>query len=675
MAIYPVCINKNEFFTLQSNRANMSISELRQNIKNKIEKLEEGKPEAKDAALDIIELFKKNRVVCACAETQMGKTTICRLIAKNIILSLSDNELALPDHKVVVYIENVANNDLKDQAFDNFSHLPFNVDVMSVTRASSQIEHLPTSHGIIFIIDESHMGCDHLAKRLNEILGKIESRKVDDDRILLVSATGFSSIYEASKKQNILGYEAAIRVVQPPKAYRGISQFLNDDQIIDNSGESCFYEAEINTPAVFNKFVDTLSSRSGGVYIIRSSANNTQSTKERLLELCDSNGNQILQEENIKIVARSLKDVDKEDLESWDNVLRLYPAYKERHMKLVIIVRGFLRVGIAMPQEMKEDLVATWDGTSSAVSSVVQALVGRACGYHKNDTALHFANKNMLMAHSELNECLATLAEPSQIEDIAKTIQNITQSYGIPNWDPGLAGTDRRKKISRLENKVAEPQYQTKSWASYSFDPNTKFKANDVEIEKISAKLDNLKDISDDVRNILAAVHSNYLPNNKGRIPVKSQRKLSPEIVSGQFINKKTFTNPKHGQRSKLTNALNGLINNQPVNFNNLRTQGRGFKQIDKVGFVAYVLSTYNKSSGKVNTEDSLLSLDLLKPFCNTYGIELNNTIVILFAKGESDSARTREIQKQLKLQKQKDIEDGSVVRTAVYAMGSLSTE
>ncbi|MGD1452523.1 hypothetical protein [Vibrio harveyi] len=651
----------------------MTISPIRQEIEKKLCELEDGKPEAKTAAIDILNLLKEHRVVCACAETQMGKTTICRLIAKHTIKNLSNKDLDKLDHKVVVYIENVANNDLAAQADDNFAHLSENVAVESVTRASALLDTLPDTHGILFIIDESHMGCDHLAKRLNEILAKIEDRDVKEDRILLVSATGFSSIYEASKEKSIMGYSAAIRVVQPPEAYRGISQFLEDNQIIDNSDESCFYQAEHRTPSVFKKFVDTLLTHSGGLYIIRSSAGNTQLTKDKLLELTDQNGQKILAEENVKIVASSLNDVEKDDLDSWNGVLRSYQAYKKRNKKLVIIVRGFLRVGIAMPPEMKEDLIATWDGTSSAVSSVVQALIGRACGYHNNTKALHFSHKNMLKAHSELNERLSELAKPPQIQlnDIALAIQTITHKYSIPNWDPGLTGTDRTKAANRLKNKIAEPQYSVSGWASYSFDPNKKLKADEPDLQRICDDLglthdDNINDVIE----IISAIHAQYRADKKGEIPVKSGRRFTGiKYISGQFINKKTFINAKHGQRRKIETALTEIHNQQDVSFNNLRTQGAGKKKIDQVDYVAYVISTYNVARDKGQQSDSQLTLELMKPFCEAYGIEPNNTVVILFKKGDVNVTYTQKIQQELNLKNQEIIEDGHVVRKGVYAM------
>lgn len=646
---------------------------MRQDIEEQLRRLEDGKVEAKLAAIDILKLLDKHRVVCVCAETQMGKTTICRLIAKRTIIILSDEDLDKIDHKVVGYIENVASNDLANQADDNFAHLSENVAVESVTRASALLDTLPDTHGILFIIDESHMGCDHLAKRLNEILAKIEDRNVKEDRILLVSATGFSSIYEASKEKSIMGYSAAIRVVQPPEAYRGISQFLKDGQVIDNSDETCFYQAEHRTPAVFNQFVDTLLTHTGGLYIIRSSAGNTQLTKDKLLEITDSNGQKTLTEENIKIVASSLNDVEKDDLESWSNVLRTYQAYKKRNKKLVIIVRGFLRVGIAMPTVMKEDLIATWDGTSSAVSSVVQALIGRACGYHDNTKALHFSNKNMLKAHSELNERLAELAEPPQIQlnDIALAIQKITEKYGIPNWDPGLTGTDRTKAINRLKNKTAEKQHSVSGWTSYSFDPNTKLKADEDDLQRIYDDLGlTHNDNSTNVANIISTIHAQYRPDKKGEIPVRSGRRFAGiKYVSGQFINKKTFINAKHGQRRKIETALTDLHNQQVVSFNNLRTQGAGKKKIKDVDYVAYVISTYNVARDKGQQSDSQLTLELMKPFCEAYDIEPNKTVVILFKKGDENKAYTKEIQQELNLKKEEVIQDGNIVRKGVYAM------
>lgn len=58
-----------------------------------------------------------------------------------------------------------------------------------------------------------------------------------------------------------------------------------------------------------------------------------------------------------------------------------------------------------------------------------------------------------------------------------------------------------------------------------------------------------------------------------------------------------------------------------------------------------------------------------MKPFCEAYGIEPNNTVVILFKKGDVNVTYTQKIQQELNLKRQEIIEDGNVLRKGVYAM------
>lgn len=45
-----------------------------------------------------------------------------------------------------------------------------------------------------------------------------------------------------------------------------------------------------------------------------------------------------------------------------------------------------------------------------------------------------------------------------------------------------------------------------------------------------------------------------------------------------------------------------------------------------------------------------------MKPFCEAYGIEPNNTVVILFKKGDVNVTYTQKIQQELNLKRQEII-------------------
>lgn len=655
----------------------MVIDNLRNSIKSEIEEISNGKSEALNAANDILALIGEHRVVCASAETQMGKTTICKLVCLKLIHGLKDDELLKLDHKVVAYIENVANNDLVSQAAQNFESMSNNVDVLAVTKADNHIESLPVEHGILFIVDESHMGSDQLAKRLNSILSRIEDRNNPRDRILLVSATGFSSIYETAKEKSIMGYKAAIKVVAPSSKYRGIQSFIENKQVIDNSEESCLVKAKNVIPDTYNQFIKLLKQPGAGLYIIRSTSNQTSKTKDLLLSLRDASGSAILKEQNIKIVATKLNDVEANELDAWDDVIGKYKAYKDRGQKLVIIVRGYLRVGIAMPHEMKQDLTATWDGTSSAVSSVVQALIGRACGYHDNSSAIHFANKKIISAHNELNKVLTEFAESDEVplSDIALSIQKITENYGISNWDPGLAGVDRKRSRARIESKLSEPQFNVGGYGSYSFNPNNKLFPHKEDIYELHESLVGRAANSEDddefkkLDELLRIIHHQYHPKG-GEIRVGSGRRLSLKNVSGQYINKNTFINPKHGQRRKLEIALSQLAEgDQEVSFNDLRTQGAGKKKIEVTDYIVYILSVYNTANlkkGESKTQ-SRLTQDLINKFCDSHDLPSDENVVIIFRKGVESEFLTKQIKLSLSNTTSQIVKDGNLTRKSTY--------
>ena len=96
---------------------------------------------------------------------------------------------------------------------------------------------------------------------------------------------------------------------------------------------------------------------------------------------------------------------------------------------------------------MKNTLISTWDSTVASVAAVVQANIGRGCGYHSNHDALHFTNLPAVEAYAESLNFLEDNTNElgaSNFDGLREFFDELCDEHNVQGLDVGL--TVKRKK-------------------------------------------------------------------------------------------------------------------------------------------------------------------------------------------------------------------------------------
>ncbi|MBF4427622.1 glutathione synthase, partial [Vibrio anguillarum] len=121
--------------------------------------------------------------------------------------------------------------------------------------------------------------------------------------------------------------------------------------------------------------------------------------------------------------------------------------------KLIAITVAGFRAGVNFGQEMKETLINSWDSTIANIAAVVQANIGRACGYHKNTAAKHYTNLDAVRAYGELLDHLESNHNSHDFEGLHQLFDQICSRYEVRGFDRGttiapVSETNITKKLT-----------------------------------------------------------------------------------------------------------------------------------------------------------------------------------------------------------------------------------
>ncbi|MCU7376273.1 hypothetical protein PEC18_37180 [Paucibacter sp. O1-1] len=104
---------------------------------------------------------------------------------------------------------------------------------------------------------------------------------------------------------------------------------------------------------------------------------------------------------------------------------------------------------------MKNNLISTWDSTVASVAAVVQANIGRACGYHGNNSSMHYTNINAAEAYAAILDHLEKTCSESAASDfdgLKEFFEDVCQEYQVNGLDVGLTiKYKRRRPIGDVE--------------------------------------------------------------------------------------------------------------------------------------------------------------------------------------------------------------------------------
>lgn len=81
------------------------------------------------------------------------------------------------------------------------------------------------------------------------------------------------------------------------------------------------------------------------------------------------------------IIGQKLTGVKDDEISTIQDLKIAYDAarlFDDKLIAITVAVSGCINFG----QQMKEELINSWDSTIANIAAVVQANIGRACGYH-----------------------------------------------------------------------------------------------------------------------------------------------------------------------------------------------------------------------------------------------------------------------------------------------------
>lgn len=562
-----------------------------------------------------------SRAVVLAAEMQSGKSGIALALACLQRNSLSDEQICDKQQlKDVLYLVTMADTALLDQAQEDL--LPArNAVVSNFIHFRSAIardfkQHPPK----LIIIDECHYGSAKSAIRYREIFNYLEQENLQG-KVVFVSATPFSALF-SSGEDSILKHNFNTSIVfhKASAEYRGIRQMHRDRQITKIAPDQRnFCNDSLMRRQLFQHLEDF---DSPGWALIRVPPNNANKAKQ----ICIKAG---YSADQVFIIGHSLKGVDENELTSLTEFKRECEAAIEFDDKVIAITVASFRAGINFGQDLKEHLLATWDSTVANIAAVVQANIGRACGYHHNTQAIHFTNLDAISAYSEILAHLEMANTEPDLLAIRSTFESICERYDIQGFDRGL--TDIPDQISPQQNdkSVIQKSYAAGDFAvvplqlhADSFSPNL-FTPN--------AQLQRAAELIRD-----------SLLDDEGPVikPNRALRGSDKNWIKAQWVNGVTFddySNSMSSARFRALHYLRELEDGASVDYETLVNPGGG-ESIEDKSVYAVIFSVYNLSA-QVDKFKRAIDQYEMDDLCRELGLSSDDSVVILFERGKSTTS------------------------------------
>ncbi|EGR10356.1 DEAD/DEAH box helicase family protein [Vibrio cholerae] len=582
----------------------------------------------REAAQQAFNQFKAgSRAVVIAAEMQSGKSGVALALSCLQRLSLSDEVII--DRKCLkdtLYLVTMADLALQEQAKQDLSASK-NVVVSNFTNFESALKtHFKFQAPKLIIIDECHYGSSSDSVRYDKVFNYLEH----DNRhcnVAFVSATPFSALYAAGA-DSILRHNFNTSLVfhKTSDEYHGIRQMHRSNQIIkldENSRDFC------ESSLLRNRFIRQIKEHEGsGWSLIRVPSSQAKIARDVLL----SNG---IEPHQIHIIGQKLVGLEDHELCSIDDFKREYETAALFDDKLIAITVAGFRAGVNFGQEMKETLINSWDSTIANIAAVVQANIGRACGYHKNTTAKHYTNLDAVRAYGELLDHLESNHNSHEFDGLHQLFEQICSRYDVKGFDRGttIAPT--------CETKVKKKVIDTKSYLTkrYLVVPG-KLKEPDFDFSVYTADQE-LLDAIKLIRKELIGEDGPYRKKNR------ALRGEHQNWIKAQWVNGSTYDDGTQScAKSRTLNFISRLNSGEKVAFNQIVNPGGGEKTEDK-RVMASIFSTYNLS-GQVDAFKRSLDLDDMEEICLLLGSEYDSTLIVLYQRGDYSQGLTDEKKEEL---------------------------
>lgn len=563
-----------------------------------------------------------SRAVVIAAEMQSGKSGVALALSCLQRLSLSDEDICdRKQLKDTLYLVTMADTALLAQAKMDLKNAP-NVVVSNFTHFRQALAtdfklHPPK----LIIIDECHYGSSNEGIRYSKVFDYLEQENLIA-KIAFISATPFSALYAAGS-DSILRDSFHTRLVfhRASEDYHGIRQMHHSHQVIKLDRDQRNFSDD---SLMRRHFLEHLEQHAeAGWALIRVPSNGAQQAKQVLKKSGYS-------DDQVFIIGQKLSDTDVSELTSIDDFKKEYEAAKLFDEKIIAITVAGFRAGINFGQAMKEDLIATWDSTIANIAAVVQANIGRACGYHHNTLAKHYTNLDAVSAYSELLNHLESSDRSDDFESLKTLFEKICERYDVSGFDRGI--TIRPEKVAEVSRKLDDSKtYQTAGFLAVPAllneqSPDFSVYTTDTELQKA-----------------IGYIRQEYL--KEGSPYPKPRRALRGEEqnwIKAQWVNGVTYddySNSMSSAKYRTLQFIQQLNDGEHVEFNRIVNPGGGETTEDK-RLMATIFSIYNVS-GQVDQFKRSMELKDVHEMCDALDCEHDDTVIVLFQRGQHDQAAT----------------------------------
>jgi len=609
-----------------------------------------------DAAQKTYSAFNKDvRAVVTAAEMQAGKSGIALALCCFQRLNLSDTDICdRKQLKDTLYLVTMPDTALRDQAEDDLK-LAKNVVVSNFVNFEKALEtDFKGNPPKLIIIDECHYGSNVTGIRYSSIFDYLEQEN-DTCKVVFISATPFGALYGAETeyeealelsfeaeedhneqllqesqqaannalKDSILRRDFSTRLVfhKTSNEYYGVREMLNNGRLINLDDDSRNFLID---SAQRLSFINQFKQHKGmGWSLVRVPAGNAMDAKQFFIS-------QSIEEHNIFILGNSLSGVPEDELSTIDRFKKDFEDAQLFGDKLVAITVAGCRAGINFGAMMKNNLISTWDSTVASVAAVVQANVGRACGYHGNNTSMHYTNGNAAEAYGAILDYLERTCSDhaaSDFEGLKEFFEDICQEYHVNGLDVGLTiKYKRRRPIGDVET------YLTDGYVA-------------VPAKLLEANFD--FNIFTTDKHMLAAINilreeftKKGAPYVKGNRAMRGKKK---NWIKAQWVNGDSYDNPEKAgvdgpQKDRTIMLTDMLDKGKIVEFNRVVAPGSGELSENKL-ITATVFSIYNISRRKVIK--TIMTEHDVWDMCDHFNIPHDDTIFVLYKRGEYDIDRS----------------------------------
>lgn len=558
-------------------------------------------------------LLSGSRAVVLAAEMQSGKSGIALALAGLQRLSLSDeligNRKLLKD---TLYLVTMGDISLQEQAKRDLSYCKnivvsnfINFDITIKTEFRHQNPKL-------IIIDECHYGSSSDSIRYDKIFNYLEFEN-QDCKVVFISATPFSALY-AVGGDSILRHNFNTSLVfhKTSAEYHGIRQMHCHNQIIKLDED---YRDFCQDSLLRKRFIRQFKDYDGaGWSLIRVPSSQANLTRQILLD----NG---IEAEHIYIIGQKLVGIDDRELCSIDDFRREFETATLFDEKLIAITVAGFRAGVNFGQEMKNAVINTWDSTIANIAAVVQANIGRSCGYHQNTRAKHYTNLDAIRAYSELLDHLESQDDTKEFEGLQQIFEQICSRYDIRGFDRGtsVAPAPEIKVTTKIDDSAT---FLTQGYISVPgklSNPNFDFSTYTDDNELLDAiKI---------IRKELLSEEGPY--RKKGR----ALRGDHQNWVKAQWVNGATYDDGTSScAKSRALSFTSRLDKGEEVEFNHIVKPGGGEKTEDK-RVMASIFSIYNLS-GQMDAFKRAMDIDDMAEICDALNTEYDDTLILLYKRG-----------------------------------------